>query len=1061
MTTNGSQTQTQDQTRYTLLKTHNLAFCTAFTHPETNPPSKLLSEHLTPHNPRITEYGPAWATSRLPFLGKTFAGHDGVLAYFDALDKTLEFLPREDTFGSVVVDERAGEGGVACVKGKAGCRAVETGKEWEEEFVVRLSEFDGEGKIGHVELWGDTLTVCHSKQQQREVLRTANGAQEEDWSDEESSFDDDNASTCAAVLTTDDTKSTKMGFLDRLAEILCSHKEASYVTCTSMIEDEGSVTLLAARNEEWTSEDAKLLNQTASIMEQIASQMPSENDLVLNLGILLSDYYDARLRYHVESFLELLMRYKVNINEKVVNNVVHEFRRFLAGKICASAMVDDVERTIKDSTFLEKICSRCSESASKKLMNELHCINRPRRAANAICRAARDIDAFQTVQIFLLPGYPPKKLGRNELSPYQPLSSTAMRYLSKCKWVHAEIRMVTYLLSHDEFRHAFAYLGISKKSCLLCGHIIQSLGRFNTRSNHGKIYSQWTVPSKMSLPNIDVASWERAVEGVRDVLRLEAERDELHYIQAVKESTITTPAAPRLHGGDIFTSHVDDPRLREREMTWLSSAHWPESDKSKAQDDCNPLVDDLEALPNVQEPEPGTKVTSPIAIGQELRGNTPCSSCQNVRNSMIKCSRCSSAPYCNTSCRQKHWMEHKFHCHLGRPIDEADHLVRACHRGQYPTDDEDVATAFGFRHFIQVPERLRLFDIYWKLVNYSGLGDEELREARETDQLKQFILFRGSQLSPGLIGDDLEWLRSKTGFAANSVCNFGNILDCARDVLGSRQLQELDSQLQKQAYLFYCQIRAGYRPDADEDNWLRLGFCTARTSKQMDRICRCYARLIESCTFEEFCLAVEKSTMVELFGKYGHSLENDDFRNFNTLMRTVGRWHQSVWELKRFTLLTEREPMRSVFVDYGFRNCHNPRDRLKLREMYSRYFARGLDEMELHQACIEGNLFPFLTSRLGDLSLRSELLSNPYPLDQCNHMGLVARKVAICTEADYDVVCEKFKADGDDSVVWTIPDSCGDDMAKTVRDRAANVTGQMRIGQSRVKDYTFRSMSSD
>jgi hypothetical protein len=61
-------------------------------------------------------------------------------------------------------------------------------------------------------------------------------------------IDEDDVSTHVAVLTNDRSKSSKMGLLDRLAEILYNHKQASYVTYTSMIESADSTTLFAARN---------------------------------------------------------------------------------------------------------------------------------------------------------------------------------------------------------------------------------------------------------------------------------------------------------------------------------------------------------------------------------------------------------------------------------------------------------------------------------------------------------------------------------------------------------------------------------------------------------------------------------------------------------------------------------------------------------------------------------------------------------------------------------------------------------------------------------------------
>lgn len=150
------------ETRYKTLRKRTQAFCDAFLDLPNNPPWKLLGDHFTSFKPRITEHGPPWAAKRLPFLGRTFIGYFDCTKYFELLNQTLEFLPREGTFGpkeSYIVDERAtsyetgarpgGVGkGMVSVKGKATFKAVATGKTWEEEFIYRLSDFDEDGKIG-------------------------------------------------------------------------------------------------------------------------------------------------------------------------------------------------------------------------------------------------------------------------------------------------------------------------------------------------------------------------------------------------------------------------------------------------------------------------------------------------------------------------------------------------------------------------------------------------------------------------------------------------------------------------------------------------------------------------------------------------------------------------------------------------------------------------------------------------------------------------------------------------------------------------------------------------
>ncbi|KAI9688616.1 MAG: hypothetical protein M1820_010217 [Bogoriella megaspora] len=140
-------------------------FCQAFL--QGSPPTEILDRFFVPTDPKITEHGPDWATSRLPFLGKTFEGRDGAENYFTVLTNMLEFVPSKDSFpereGIVVdVDAESEEGkgkGVVSLKAKGKFRAKPTGKEWDEEFTYRLSGFDDEGRIGHWEIWADPLSA--------------------------------------------------------------------------------------------------------------------------------------------------------------------------------------------------------------------------------------------------------------------------------------------------------------------------------------------------------------------------------------------------------------------------------------------------------------------------------------------------------------------------------------------------------------------------------------------------------------------------------------------------------------------------------------------------------------------------------------------------------------------------------------------------------------------------------------------------------------------------------------------------------------------------------------
>lgn len=145
------------QDRTTLLRAKSHAFCAAFLAPFEL--GTLLSTHFTSSTPKITEHGPAWAQTRLPFLSKTFAGRDGCETYFGLLGGVLAMQLPADAFPGpegLIVDAEAG---MVSVVGKGHFKSVKTGKGWDETFIWRLSGFDEEGRIGHWEIWADPLSA--------------------------------------------------------------------------------------------------------------------------------------------------------------------------------------------------------------------------------------------------------------------------------------------------------------------------------------------------------------------------------------------------------------------------------------------------------------------------------------------------------------------------------------------------------------------------------------------------------------------------------------------------------------------------------------------------------------------------------------------------------------------------------------------------------------------------------------------------------------------------------------------------------------------------------------
>lgn len=62
-------------------------------------------------------------------------------------------FPEADGF---IVDVEAG---MVSVVGKGRFTSKKTGKNWDEQFIYRFSEFDRDGKIGHWEIWADPLSA--------------------------------------------------------------------------------------------------------------------------------------------------------------------------------------------------------------------------------------------------------------------------------------------------------------------------------------------------------------------------------------------------------------------------------------------------------------------------------------------------------------------------------------------------------------------------------------------------------------------------------------------------------------------------------------------------------------------------------------------------------------------------------------------------------------------------------------------------------------------------------------------------------------------------------------
>lgn len=94
--------------------------------------------------------------------------------------------------------------------------------------------------------------------------------------------------------------------------------------------------------------------------------------------------------------------------------------------------------------------------------------------------------------------------------------------------------------------------------------------------------------------------------------------------------------------------------------------------------------------------------------------------------------------------------------------------------------------------------------------------------------------------------------------------------------------------------------------------------------------------------------------------------------------------HPSVWNLKQFLEISEpmdHPPIPSVNVDYGFINCRTFEETCILMEIYKEVLKTA-SPLELHQACVAGDLFQFASGYVRLEEQWTSLMRNFYPLKE-------------------------------------------------------------------------------
>ncbi|EKM61774.1 uncharacterized protein PHACADRAFT_248618 [Phanerochaete carnosa HHB-10118-sp] len=391
-----------------------------------------------------------------------------------------------------------------------------------------------------------------------------------------------------------------------------------------------------------------------------------------------------------------------------------------------------------------------------------------------------------------------------------------------------------------------------------------------------------------------------------------------------------------------------------------------------------------------------------------------CAWCDEESPNAKRCAGCRKVWYCSKTCQTDHWPRHIFNCKSGQPISTAYYLSSSVWGDEIPVDAQ-TRIDYGFdkaEKLLNGESGSMLLGLY-KGLFYAGVKEKELRLWQREGRLIEGIKATFEALPPRTRGGYYPWFLQHQYLLDGSPPDEDDVTRKTKDRALSMlrngwiatggsphdSTEEIEAKLaalseeRRACHHFYTMLFSQAHPSPDLLAWLHFGFVASSSMGEEMHIARLYIALLNRCTFEEFCVAYETSSISALFDRYDIPLGNSP--QFRDVMSGTPHVNKSVWDLKQYVdqliaLQPDAEGLPpltpSVLCDYGFSNCKSPAERKMLDEMYTQLFAKpGMDPLALHEACIKGQLFDFVKSliKLGGRSTAvkyARLLRNPYPL---------------------------------------------------------------------------------
>ena len=589
--------------------------------------------------------------------------------------------------------------------------------------------------------------------------------------------------------------------------------------------------------------------------------------------------------------------------------------------------------------------------------------------------------------------------------------------------VHAEMQLLHHA-AKEGLRDIFPFIGVSKRSCFLCASFIKADGRFTTRGTHGHLYSKWYIPQTGQIAAEKAAQINTSLRRIQHSLKQRLRIPIAVPAKQIAESSVGLSQTLDEPRGQMTQHYLEQRTAQEHNQAFFRELQQVarnieereiQNSNTQAQPDnvgsfsstvysflsttvpsffsntFRSLFPETSSVPSPEgDPEEGFQcVEAPDRPEPE-----ECLGCG--KSTTRTCSKCGRDRYCSLHCEEKRIGHHIFSCNMGRPINTADLLMQDCIEDCLPSDP-DVEEDFGFHRLYKFPDKLKLLGLY-KGLYYSHVSAESLHEWRLSGTLLKNIIATFSKLPANSRGSYYPWFLEHQ-YALDGTMTREEAFDDmiktydaeARIYLDlcdrNKPLEELKPPSKRSAFLLLkLALQGGHPPPADTGPYYDFGFCTCNDMYTESSLGGLYQELLvgdklhrfwtqhlpnlaptghKMCTFDEFWRAHDTGNLINLMDEKGFRSDRQNFKHLASFLKCSPNGpHPSVWGLQAYLNDTDREqPPASVYVDYGFIHCDGYFETMELKEIY-RQLLRGADHLELHRACVQGQLWSFATSHM-------------------------------------------------------------------------------------------------